>query len=112
SVHIKGRMRFLGDDELGEILRLTSLHFEEGNENSPTVFDNLPTAFKERVMGAIVGFEIDVQEMEAVFKLSQDRDAESYKNIMAKLRQQDESGSAIADEMAKRAKDLFPNFEM
>src|SRR6056297_3113965 len=54
SVHVKGVIRFLGNSELEDVLRLTSLHFENQNENSPTVFDNLPEAFKKRVMHAIV----------------------------------------------------------
>src|SRR6476620_3809951 len=38
SVHVKGQLRFL--DELGliEVLRKTSLHFENGDESSSTVF--------------------------------------------------------------------------
>ena len=36
-------------------------------------------------MHAIVAFEIEVTEMDNVFKLSQDRDEESYHNIKEKL---------------------------
>lgn len=111
SVHIRGIIRFLGDDELEDVLRMTTLHFEGQNEQSPTVFDNLPLEFKQRVMGAIVAFEIEVQEMDTVFKLSQDRDAESYHNIIKKLKKQGEDAQVIAAEMEKRAKELFPENE-
>jgi len=47
--------------------------------------------------------------MDNVFKLSQNRDYESYQNIIEKLRQQDIDGQVIADEMQKRTKDLFPD---
>mgnify|MGYP002149872945 CR=1 FL=1 len=47
-------------------------------------------------MGAIVAFEIEITEMKNVFKLSQDRDQASYQNIIAKLKEQDEAGRAIA----------------
>ena len=109
SIHVKGNIRFLGDSELENVLRLTSLHFEDQNENSPTVFDNLPEAFKTRVMHAIVAFEIEVTEMDTVFKLSQDRDEESYHSIIRKLKEQDGDGRVIAKEMAKRAEKLFTN---
>lgn len=110
SVHVKGIIRFLDDSALEDVLRMTTLHFEDQNQQSTTAFDNLPLAFKQRVMGAIVAFEIEVKEIDTVFKLSQDRDAESYHNIIKKLREQDEDGRVIAAEMEKRAKELFPEY--
>ncbi|MDP2724351.1 MAG: hypothetical protein Q8O72_16490 [Bacteroidales bacterium] len=59
-------------------------------------------------MGAIVAFEIEVKEIDTVFKLSQDRDAESYQNIIKMLKTQDEDARVIAGEMEKRAKVFFP----
>ncbi|WP_375578874.1 FMN-binding negative transcriptional regulator [Marivirga tractuosa] len=111
SVHIKGIIKFLDDSELEDVLRLTSLHFEDQNHQSETVFDNLPQQFKQKVMGAIVGFEIEIKKMDTVFKLSQEKDEESYQNIIKKLKEQDEDGRVIAAEMEKRAKDIFPENE-
>lgn len=111
SVHVKGKIKFLDDDALEDILRLTSLHFEKGNEASTTIFDNLPSGFIERVMPYIVAFEIEITDIDTVFKLSQDRDYESYKNIIAKLEQQDEAGKVIATEMEKRINQVFPDRE-
>ncbi len=108
SVHAKGIIRFLDDTALEDVLRKTSLHFENYNQQSPTVFDNLSVEFKQKVMKAIVAFEIEVKEMDNVFKLSQDRDAESYHNIKAKLKEQGEDGKVIATEMELRTKELFP----
>ncbi len=108
SVHAKGMIRFLDDSALEDILRMTTLHFEGQNRQSTTVFDNLPLEFKQRVMHAIVAFEIEIKEIDTVFKLSQDRDAKSYHNIIKKLKEQDEDGRVIAAEMEKRAKELFP----
>jgi transcriptional regulator len=109
SVHVRGIIRFLDDAALENVLRMTSLHFENYNEKSTTVYDNIPAEFKQRVIKAIVAFEIEVKEMNTVFKLSQDRDAESYQNIIKKLKEQDEGGRVIAAEMEKRAKQLFPD---
>lgn len=108
SVHIKGIVRFPGDDALENVLRKTSLHFENNNPDSTTVFDNVPPELKQRIMHLIVPFEIEAVEIDTVFKLSQDRDAESYRNIIEKLKLQDESGQVIAAEMEKRADQLFP----
>lgn len=108
SVHVKGVMRFVDDAGLEDVLRKTTLHFENYNRESTTIYDNLPAEFKKRVMGAIVAFEIEITEMKNVFKLSQDRDQASYQNIITKLKEQDEAGRAIAHEMQIRMADLFP----
>ncbi|MFZ1320334.1 MAG: FMN-binding negative transcriptional regulator [Ignavibacteria bacterium] len=107
SVHAKGVIKFLDDEALISILRKTSLHFENYNKESSTVFDNLDKDFKYRMMKAIVAFEVEVIKLDNVFKLSQDRDAESFENIKKKLTQQGGSGKIIADEMEKRTKELF-----
>jgi transcriptional regulator len=108
SVHVKGIIRFLDDEALDDVLRKTTLHFENYNPESTTVFDNLPAEFKKRVMHMIVAFEIEVQEIDTVFKLSQDRDLQSYRNIILKLKEQGEAGQVIAEEMEKREKAVFP----
>ena len=102
SVHAKGIIRFLDDAALADILRKTSLHFENNNQQSATVFDNLPTEYTQKLMKAIVAFEIEVKEMDTVFKLSQDRDATSYNHIIERLSEQGEAGQVIAAEMEKR----------
>jgi transcriptional regulator len=108
SVHARGKIKLLDDSVLPDVLRKISLHFENYNKNSTTVFDNLPDAYKQRLMKAIVAFEIEVKEMDHVFKLSQDRDPKSYENIKEKLNQQGEEGKVIAAEMEKRTNDVFP----
>ena len=107
SVHVKGKMKFVSEKELEDILRSVSLHFEGQNQQSTTTYDNLPSAFKQKALGLIAGFEIEINEIDTVFKLSQDRDAESYRNIISKLQKQDESGREIAKEMEKRERELF-----
>ena len=109
SVHAKGIIRFLDDDALIDVLRMTTLHFENQNHNSETIYDNLSPDYTQKLMKAIAAFEIEVTEIDTVFKLSQDRDLQSYQNIMLKLREQDENGKVIADEMEKRFKDVFPD---
>tara|TARA_B110000967_G_scaffold113419_1_gene115999 strand:- start:1528 stop:2163 length:636 start_codon:yes stop_codon:yes gene_type:complete len=106
SVHVKGVITFLGDEALEDVLRMTSLHFEEQNEQSPTTFDNLPTAYKQQAMKLITAFEIEVTDIETVFKLSQNRDAESYQNIITELKKQGEDARVIAAEMEKRIEKL------
>jgi transcriptional regulator len=109
SVHVKGIIRFLDDTALVDALQMTSLHFENYNQQSATIYDNLPSEYTQRLMKMIVAFEIEVNDIDTVFKLSQDRDAESYRNIITKLKEQGESGQVIADEMEIRTGQVFPD---
>lgn len=107
SVHVKGTIRFGNADDLVAILKRLTLHYENNNEASTTVFDNLPSEYTARLMKAIIAFEVEVTSIENVFKLSQNRDEKSFHNIMAKLQEQGSDGQFIAAEMKKRQQQLF-----
>jgi transcriptional regulator len=109
SVHVKGKMKFLDNEGLIEVLKRTTLHFENGNKESETVFDNLAVDYREKLMKAIVAFKVEVESIDNVFKLSQNRNRESYKNIIEKLQVQDPHAQTIAEEMKKREGQLFGN---
>lgn len=109
SVHAQGKIRFMDDDELIDLMKRLTLHFEKGNPSSPTIYDNLPDTFLEHMMPAIVGFEMKVDALENVFKLSQNRDEESYDNIITRLEEQGGDAAYIANEMRKRRTRLFPD---
>lgn len=106
SVHARGKLSFLGETDLLDILRRTTALFEN-NPSSPASFENLPAGYLQRLIKAIVAFEMEVTDLDNVFKLSQNRDKESYQNIMAQLEQQDESARQIAREMDRRSSQLF-----
>lgn len=108
SVHARGNINFMPDGELVAFMKKLTLQFEKGNVASPTVFDNLPQEFLKKMLPAIVGFEIKVEELENVFKLSQNRDEKSYRNIISHLEEQGGSAALVADEMKKRIGQLFP----
>jgi transcriptional regulator len=108
SVHVNGKMNFMSDVELVQFMRKFTLRFEGGNDQSPTFYDNLPDAYLNKMMPAIVGFEIKADNIENVFKLSQNRDEKSYLNIISQLEQKDGNSRLIAKEMSKRMTELFP----
>src|SRR5262249_37820213 len=105
--HAKGEIKFLDEDGLINVLKKLTLHFENNNSASSTIFENLPEKYKQPLMKAIVAFEIEVQSIENVFKLSQDRDEASYHNIIKKLSEQGGDGKLIAEIMEQRAEKLF-----
>lgn len=108
SVQARGSLRFLDEAGLVAVMQRTSLHFEGDNAASPTVFDNLPRSYTDRMLKAIVGFEIAVEELRHVFKLSQNRDAGSYRNIIAKLQEGDGQAQEVAQLMKANGPRLFP----
>jgi len=109
SVHARGTIRFGDEADLEAILKRLTLHYENNNPSSTTIFDNLPAAYRERLMKAIVAFEIEVTSMEHVFKLSQDRDEKSYDNIAIQLKKQGGEAQQIAELMVKRKSKVFPS---
>jgi transcriptional regulator len=108
SVYINGTLDFMPEAELIRFMQKLTLKFEKGNTQSKTIYDNLPNDFLSKMMPAIVGFEIKADKIENVFKLSQNRDEQSYRNIIAELEKQGGNSLAIAKEMKKRLEILFP----
>jgi transcriptional regulator len=108
SVHVRGRIRFLVGADLEQVLRRTSLQFEGNNPDSTTTFDHIPETLRKKYLPAIVAFEIEISSIDTVFKLSQDRDEASYRNIIRQLMQQGPGAQAIASEMEKRLRKQFP----
>jgi transcriptional regulator len=52
--------------------------------------EGLPADFLQSQMKGIVGFEISVDEIQASFKLSQNRDQKNYENVITELRKSDD----------------------
>jgi transcriptional regulator len=98
---------FLNDDGLVAFMKKLTLKFENGNTQSPTFYDNLPDEFLSKMLPAIVGFEMKVNHLENVFKLSQNRDEISFMNIINELEKQGGEAALIAGEMRKRKTGLF-----
>lgn len=108
SVHIKGQIRFGDEQALRDILKRTTAHFEN-DPHSGANFDDLSESYVNSMIKAIVAFEIEVQSMEHVFKLSQNRDEKSYDNIIEQLKQRDNNAREIAGIMEKRKAKVYPS---
>jgi len=92
AVHIYGKPRLVTEsDELRGLL--TGLvHRYEGHveaERRYTV-EGLPPDYLDTQMRGIVGFEISVDEVQASFKLSQNRTQEDHDNVIVELRKSDD----------------------
>lgn len=95
TVHAKGNLQFLEEESLLNVLKRLTAHFEN-NPSSPSLFEHLAPEYVNKLIRAIVAFEIEVTEIGHVFKLSQNRDEESHANIITQL----SKGDVEAQQMA------------
>ena len=101
TVHAKGKISFT--DEEGTRNAVKALSDKYAGTTSQSAFDNLPKEYIDHMVKAIVGFSIEVEEFDNVFKLSQNRDDASQRNIIEQLRKRGDANSVgIANEMEKR----------
>lgn len=106
TVHAHGRLNFLDEASLVEVLNETTALFENDPE-SPALFPKIPDEYVQRMIKAIVAFEIEITEMDNVFKLSQNRDEKSFNKIVERLQQGDHDSKEIAVEMLARVSQLY-----
>lgn len=98
AVHAYGTARILSESELENALQqLTDEH--EKSLSQPWKLE-LTQMMRERLLGAIVGFEITLNRVEGKFKLSQNRSEQDQRNVMEKLAQS-EHGKDVAQAMRK-----------
>jgi transcriptional regulator len=101
TVHAKGKITFM--DEEGTRNAVKAISDEYAGTLSESAYDNLPATYINHMVKAIQGFTIEVEAFDNVFKLSQNRDKESQKNIIKQLRKSgDANAAAIAHEMETR----------
>lgn len=106
SVHAKGVLRFLSDAELYEVLKRTTHHFEN-NPHSPSLVEKMSDEYVQSNMKAIVAFEVEVKELNHVFKLSQNHIEKNYDQIIHQLQQQGGEAKEVADIMEARKNKVF-----
>ena len=101
SVHIYGTISIVEGGELRAALsRLIDTY--EQHRPQPVHIDEIPAKELQADLRGIVGFRISIDEIQAAYKLSQNRDPASHQNVIDQLSQGDETARAVAAEMAKR----------
>jgi transcriptional regulator len=101
EVHARGKIKLTGDAETKKIIEDITNRYE--TSKSEAAFDKLPKDYIERLSKAIIGINIEVQSLENVFKLSQNHDKTTRKQIIENLRKtNDYFAGEIAKEMEMR----------
>ena len=101
AVHVYGKVSKIEDDDLHKFLEeLTNKY--EGDSPSAFKVEDMPKEMLHREMKGIIGFEMEVTDVQASYKLSQNRDDKNYFEIIRKLNERgDEFSVQIAAEMSK-----------
>ena len=101
AVHAQGILRFLDEPGLYNLLVKLTEKYEA--EDSPSLVKYMKPGYVSAMMLHIIAFEVEITNIDHVFKLSQNRDKESYANIIEHLQTQDNpDAKQIADVMIKR----------
>lgn len=100
AVHASGTIHFLNDEALHQLLIKLTDKFEN-NPHSPALVTNMDATYVKDLMKAIIAFEIEVNNIEHVFKLSQNKDEATRNNIIQSLQQQDDNAKAVANAMTQ-----------
>ena len=100
SVHIYGRLRIVEGERLRKSLEKMT-HYHERISSHPLTEEVLRSEIEKQI-GGIVGFEIDIEKVEAAYKMSQNRNDEDYRNIIKELEKlEDYNAKMIAKTMSE-----------
>ena len=100
AVHVYGKIKIIEGEAVIESLKKLVDKYEQKSENPVRIEDlSQKTMIQSR---GIVAFEIEITEIQATRKMSQNRDEKNHQNIIAELEKVNTNQSiAIANEMKK-----------
>ena len=100
AVHVYGKLKIIEGQAVIESLKKLVNKYEQKYEN-PTRIEDLSEKTMLQARG-IVAFEIEIDEIQATRKMSQNRDSKNYQNIISELEKNNTADSlATANEMKK-----------
>ena len=101
TVHAKGKITFTDEDGTYEAVKAVTDKYE--GPDTKAAFNNMPSEYIKPLLKAIVGFSIEVETIENVFKLSQNKTREEKENIIKHLINRNEKDDLIiAQEIQNR----------
>lgn len=87
AVHIYGQATIMGERELKEDL-VKQLEKYEKHREQPVLWETLSPELLAQQLKGIVGFKMKVENMQATYKLSQNRHDKDYQQIIKHLQQE------------------------
>lgn len=104
AVHVYGKIRLVSEVDLRKSLSRLVNKYEEKSEN-PVAVERMSSEFLNKEIKGIVGFEIDIIDIQAKAKLSQNRDEKNHAAIIRELEKRgDHSSKEVARLMKEKGK--------
>ncbi len=104
AVHLYGSSRILNPSELKLLLK-KQMEKYEANSVKPQKIINYEPRYIDKMMRAVIGVEIIIDEIQAKYKLSQNKSRKDIKNVIDHLEKSDDQNAInIAKEMKKLKK--------
>lgn len=101
AVHVYGNVRIVNN--YNEVYTLLKRLIDRHEAGTHYRLETLPHDFVEKEIKGVVAFQVDVTQIEANYKLSQNRDDEDYENIIARLgEREDELSHEVAEAMRRQ----------
>lgn len=99
AVHVSGRLSFFHDPErISSLLTRLTDRFES-QRMRPWRMSDAPREFIQKMIGGVVGFELEIECMKGKWKLSQNRNAEDRAGVRDGLRREGGDGGAALAEL-------------
>lgn len=103
AVHVYGRIKTIEGDALYQSLRELMDKYEKGSKD-PLKIEDMSDRTMRQIKG-IIGFEIEINDIQAAYKLSQNRDDKNHEAIISELEEKNNPGSReIAEQMKRERK--------
>ena len=107
AVHVYGKIKIIDGEQLHQSLKHMVDKYEKHSSNPVSVEQMSPDYVKHAMQG-IVGFEITITNIEATYKLSQNRNEKSYQNIIQELeKNKDQHSTQVAHAMKRNSDSIF-----
>ena len=100
AVHVSGKIKIIeGESVLESLKKLVNKY--ESRKEKPTKLEDYSAETMQQING-IVAFEIEITDIQAVKKMSQNRDNKNYNNIISELEKSNNiNDNLVATEMKK-----------
>ncbi len=93
AVHAKGKISFT--DDAGTYTMIKDITDKYTGTGHAASFDQLDQGYINQMLKAIVGFNIEVESIESVFKLSQNKSEQDQQNIIRELEKSNEHNALV-----------------
>ncbi|AXY74359.1 FMN-binding negative transcriptional regulator [Paraflavitalea soli] len=103
SVQVTGRISLADGAKTWESLRRLTDKYEQDSEN-PVSLDTMPPDVQRQVKGVVV-FEVQIDKIEAAFKLSQNRDDKNFQAILEQLNKKEDAIARLLATLMKQMRE-------